>query len=303
MPKDGGFVPKGQVQVELTRPSLKLLFVHVFKTGGVSLRQAIKSHYGAEKVYTDDGDRPSDPASPIEIDPDGLLERYHNGAYEFLTGKTVVMGHLWIRKYDPIKSNIRATILREPIERAVSNYFYWLAFPDTKSLVLRYVVDNKLDFLSYARLPIVRNVYTNIFFRDTDMGQFDFIGNYENLKSDWVGSLKWLGVKSPGSFELHNSTRDLNPHYQEKRQEILEDPRQMAKLRDIFAEDIKFYERHAEPIKRTNKVMTCALFPTSSSSSPVISQHVDASVIQVHVPQRNQCRFITRIVRAIRGCR
>src|SRR5438309_1400119 len=137
------------------RPSLRLLFVHPFKTGGVTLREAIKSHYGPDNVYADDVDRPSDPTCPIEIDPDGLLQRYHNGAYEFLTGKTVVMGHLWIRKYDPIKSDIRATILREPIERAISNYFYWLAFPDTNTVVLRYVVDNKLDFLSYALLPSV----------------------------------------------------------------------------------------------------------------------------------------------------
>ena len=230
---------------EFNGPPLKLLFVHVCKTGGMALREAIKSQYGSDSVYTDDVGRSADP--PVEIDPDGLLERYHNGGYKFLTGKSVVLGHLWIRKYDPIKSDIRATILREPIERAISNYFYWLAFPDTDSPALRYVVDNKLDFLSYARLPIVRNVYRNVFFRDTDMGQFDFIGNYENLKSDWVGSLKSLGINSPPPFELHNSTRDLNPYYEEKRQQILRDPRQMARLRDIFAEDIKFYERYADP--------------------------------------------------------
>jgi hypothetical protein len=101
---------------------LKLLFVHVPKTGGTSIAEALRRRFG-DTLYCD-ADGPADPLSPMNIDPDGFLERQYRCGYGFLDGMNAVTGHLWIRKYDPVPTETRAVILRHPIDRTISHYFF-----------------------------------------------------------------------------------------------------------------------------------------------------------------------------------
>jgi hypothetical protein len=224
--------------------SLNLIFVHVWKTGGMSLGKAFQSAFSAEAVH-EDIDNLGDPTSQVNIDPDGYLRRHHQSGYAYLVGKKAITGHFWIRKFDPIRADIRGTILRDPIKRAISNYYYWLSFPASNNIVLRYVVDNKLSFEEYARLPVVRGVYRKVFFRDVDMAQFDFIGRAEELAENWTRVITSLGLPSFPPEERINETQSLRPDYSARAQEILENPAIMSRLRDIFASDIRFYERYA----------------------------------------------------------
>src|SRR5438067_1502893 len=106
-------------------PRLKLIFMHMPKTGGTSVRSALGRALGEDSIYSDYQDLPVNPCAPMNLDPDGFLETHYKCDYKHLESRDVVAGHFWIRKYDPVSTDIRATVLRSPIERAISNYFYW----------------------------------------------------------------------------------------------------------------------------------------------------------------------------------
>jgi hypothetical protein len=219
--------------------SVKLLFVHVPKCGGSSIREAVRRQFG-ERLFVDD-DAPADPTSLMNIDPDGFLERYHGGTYDFLMGVEAVTGHLWIRKYDPVKADIRAVILRHPVERTISHYFYWRKLGRPEQPLRKHLLTAELDIVRFARLPIIRWFYTRQFFRDTDMGVFDYVGNYSDLEKDWAGVMRRLSLDHPPVRV--NETREISPDYPSRYDEIARDPRTMATLRDLLVDDINFYER------------------------------------------------------------
>jgi hypothetical protein len=210
------------------RPKLKLLFVHVPKTGGTAVTSALTETFG-DRLYRDIGDRPADPAAPTNFDPDGYLEAALSSGYPWLAGKDAVTGHFWARKYDGVEFAVRA---------------FWTAKGEGPMLranvVRRYLVENRLDFLAFARIPSVNRFYVDHMFRDVDMRRFDYVGDRDRLLSNWAGVMQCLGLDMPKVVE--NETQSLMPAYPERAREILEDPVAMARLSDIFAADLRFYE-------------------------------------------------------------
>jgi hypothetical protein len=224
---------------------LKLIYVHVPKTGGNSLRAAIGQHFSPDRVHRDYADRPDDPSSPMNLDPIGFLERSRSEAAAQIADKDAVIGHFWIKKYDSVPAKLRATMLREPISRAISHYFYWLSRGPHGQLLHDYVREKRLGFIEFVRLPVITAFYTKTFFREVDMAAFDFIGNYDDLSTNWGGVLTALGLNSALPMRQLNPTSRLDADYEEHCNKILNDNRVMAQLRDVLAADIDFYERHA----------------------------------------------------------
>jgi hypothetical protein len=222
---------------------LELIFVHMPKAGGSSLCAAIEEYFSPDLVLRDYEDRPNDPTSPMNLDPHGFLERARGRNETALSGKAAVFGHFWIKKYDDVAADRRTIILREPISRAISHYFFWKSVAFDHPL-RQYVIANDLSFLQFARLPRVNSLYTQIYFRDVDMGRFDFIGNYDRLLPDWTGTVIALGLEPPPPPRELNATTTHDSDYMAKRSQILCDASLMAQLRDIFADDLRFYERY-----------------------------------------------------------
>jgi Sulfotransferase family len=225
-------------------PQLRLIFVHTPKSGGTSMRAAVTEFFSHDLVLADYGDRPNDPISPMNIDPHGFLDRCRQQNALTLANKAAVIGHFWIAKYGGVSADVRATILREPISRAISQFFFWPA-QNTNNALHQYVISNRLTFIEFARIPRVNSLYTSIYFRNVDMAQFDFIGTYDRLSQDWTPTLARIGIApAPPRREL-NRTVDLVGEYETRRSEILHDHATMAQLRDLFAADLRFYERFA----------------------------------------------------------
>ena len=223
---------------------LELIFVHMPKAGGSSLLAAVEEHFSPDRVLRDYDDRPNDPTSPMNLDPHGFLERSRRQNATVLNGKAAVFGHFWIKKYDGVVADRQAIILREPISRAISHYLYWKSVAFDHPLQ-KYVIANDLSFLQFARLPRVNSLYTQIYFRDVDMGRFDFIGDHDRLLRDWSGTVTALGLKPPPQQRELNATAERDADYRAKRSHILSDSSLMAQLRDIFADDLRLYERYA----------------------------------------------------------
>jgi hypothetical protein len=94
-------------------------------------------------------------------------------------------------------------------------------------------------------LPRVNSLYTQVYCRDVDMGCFDFIGNHDRLLRDWAGMAIALALQPAPPRRVLNATAAYDSDYAAKRSQILCDVRLMAQLRDIFADDLRFYERYA----------------------------------------------------------
>jgi hypothetical protein len=223
---------------------LKLIFVHTPKSGGTSIRAAVTEFFSPDLVLADYGDRPNDPISPMNIDPYGFLDRCRQQNALILANKAAVIGHFWVAKYEGVGADVRATILRDPITRAISQFFFWPA-QNANNALHQYVISNRLTFIEFARIPRVNSFYTSVYFRDVDMGQFDFIGSYERLSQDWTATLACIGIVPALPSRELNRTADLVDEYDARRSEILDDHRMMAQLRDFFADDLRFYERYA----------------------------------------------------------
>ncbi|MFM9850080.1 MAG: hypothetical protein ACKVP3_23355 [Hyphomicrobiaceae bacterium] len=175
----------------------------------------------------------------MNVDPDGFL-RDHSVIALQDANLRAVHGHYWIKKYETLEAD-RICFLRHPIERAVSHYFWWLSQPLSGNSLHRLVVERQLSFEAFAEIPAIRYFYTRHYFRCVDMKSFAFIGRSERYQEELErleGLLGCSGAKvsaNPNSFE----------GYAERKAHILDDPDCMQRLRDLFREDIGFYDLHA----------------------------------------------------------
>jgi hypothetical protein len=102
------------------------IFLHIPKTGGMSVRTALKWIYGPGAVHR----LPSDPAA---------LEAWiEDGGPEQVSAGDLVTGHVAYGIHEHLDGPCRSvTILRHPIRRVVSHYYYHRArYPDTRLAAL-----------------------------------------------------------------------------------------------------------------------------------------------------------------------
>jgi hypothetical protein len=99
----------------------KLVFVHVMKTAGTSLYRWLQRHYRHDDILTEASNWLGYWAMPEEI----------------LARKRFVRGHFgsYITHYHNAANGFRTiTVLRDPVERAVSHYFHGKSAPDAGRL-------------------------------------------------------------------------------------------------------------------------------------------------------------------------
>ena len=178
----------------------------------------------------------------MNLDPDGLLERWCNQWPNGVVRGRAITGHLWIRKYDHAMIRLRATVLRHPVQRLISHYFFWLSPVSLPEHPLRsYALKHQLDIVQFAQLPIIRMFYADHLFRGVDMRSFDFICDSRDLSNDWSHILNRLGLDVRDRTEV-NTTRSHVADYHERRGDIVSNLPLMRRLEDFLADDIRFYE-------------------------------------------------------------
>jgi len=215
--------------------------MHVPKCAGTSLRSWLVAGYGEENILWDYGDLPMDPSSPSNMDPEGFLIGFMRNGYSNLAGKAVVHGHFWARKYDYITTSaIRITFLRDPVKRALSNYFFWMQASRGLNRLHHYVLDNQLTWQEFVRLPVIRRLYSGVFFREFDMHRCAFIGDASRPLEETERLGKMLGLDHPLGHENKTSG-----DYSIKVLEILSDQKNVRLLQSLLSEDIAFYEKYA----------------------------------------------------------
>lgn len=216
---------------------VELISVHLPKCGGTALRHALENSFGADRVLLDYDDRPLDPTAPMNLDPIGFRERALASGYEELDRYDVVHGHLWPAKYDGISNATRITVLRHPLPRTISHYFFWRDYRRHGHVLHDYMLDHDLTLVEFARLPMISGFYRDVFFRDVDPAMFDLIGDVTEMDST-VSRLEDLVGRRLPLAEVNTNPAN---GYTTTREQILANAPKRRALEAELAEDIAFY--------------------------------------------------------------
>jgi hypothetical protein len=219
------------------------MFVHVPKAGGASIAEAIKTKYG-DGLYRDYRDKIVDPNSLYNSDFKGFLAQDHA---QNLIGKHAVVGHFSALKYSHVQITNRTCILRDPLERLLSNYFYWKGTKPNPAngFNVKFHAEN-LTVEQFTSFDLIQNFYSNCIFRDVDMAQFDYIGDFTDLGPHWDKVMARMDL--PAERIQRNVTQDIYQGYAEEKAAIFEDAKLMGRLRDMLKTDLTFYEKWAMPL-------------------------------------------------------
>lgn len=215
---------------------IQFISVHVPKCAGTSLQTALTRAYGKKSIYVDSKWSPGNPLSPMNLDPDGYCESFRATGYPLLEGKQGVHGHFHIRKYDLLRDPcIRFAFLRHPVARTISHFRYWQSYRDHP--LRKYMWDNRLDVIRFARLPLIRYFYSRTFFGGVARSRFDFVGCTEALNRDLPRLEALLERRLDVATENVTSGND----------HLVADAEIRATLESILAEDIAFYREWCAP--------------------------------------------------------
>jgi Galactose-3-O-sulfotransferase len=116
-PEDSSALKDGREPVSSPR---RLIYLHVPKTGGTTLRGVIERQYGLEAVFKVDG-----------YDLVASIQRYRNLSENARAEIKAFVGHMPFGWHDILdESAVYVTLLRHPVGRIVSHYRYVLRTPE-----------------------------------------------------------------------------------------------------------------------------------------------------------------------------
>ncbi len=215
-----------------------IISLHVPKAAGTSLLTLLRRKFGEEGVLQDYADDPANPASGYFLDPQSWLEQRPTS---LPAGCRAVHGHFHASKYDRLAGAFRFTFLRHPVENMLSIFSYWRRIPPQPSPLHQYFLREDLDILGLARLPLLRYLYTRTYFGGWDMGRMDHVGRHETRAEGLRRLGETLGVELDASLHLNSTHADGNA----ERESLRADAQLMARLTDLLADDLHFYETYA----------------------------------------------------------
>lgn len=208
------------------RKDLELISIHIPKTGGVSFRKALEEHYpdGVEVI------------SRAKLKKNARLWQGERIDLEH-KGVQALHGHFpaknWMReKYKNAKF---ITWLRNPIDKIVSNYNFYLTQPIHGNKIHKQFIEENWDI---TRLAKELGNETAIYMGDFEPEDFDFIG----FVDDYDNSLEHLSRLMNWDAPLQKSVENVT--HQKKIIELNSETE--SELRIILSEEIDIYERSKE---------------------------------------------------------
>lgn len=213
---------------------VELIFLHLPKTGGSSILEALKFQYGSEHVR--------------HFERDECLDLNKRGIKisEVLSPETkVIHGHI---RYQEIKDIARrdkpklVTFFRDPVARVISNYRWW-----QHSLI------DKPDHPAYSRRKDALELYIqekttqnkmSYFLKGVSLGRFTFIGFLETFDED----LEHMGKLLEWTPSPHYHEKNLKAEKAKKDTNISDAI--INQIKRLNSKDIALFEK-AKKLKLT----------------------------------------------------
>ncbi|MCL2932549.1 MAG: sulfotransferase family protein [Trichodesmium sp. MAG_R03] len=210
------------IDIKLNKFMVEIISIHVPKTAGTTFKNILFQVYGTEGVCVD-----NQPGYP-----------------EVGTKARVIHGHFPTIKYEGKYPSAKRIIwLRNPVERLISQYFYWKGLPlgenpfnDPHHTL---VVEQNLSILEFAEMPEMRNLMYKAT-SEKPITNFYFIGIKEYFKEDLQRLKEKLNWPD---FPVTSRQTNQYPNYQEKLQKILSDQKTLDKLASLNPLDIELYQQ------------------------------------------------------------
>ena len=213
---------------------VELISLHVPKCAGTAFRVALERAYGPAALHMDYSASPANPCAQSNIDPEGYEKDCVQIPGRLAPETRVVHGHFRIDKYHHVGACPRITLLRHPVDRAISHYYFWKNGGGGQNPLAHYVRSHSLSLLQFVRLPTIRYFYSGVFFRSVTRSMFDFVGCYERIGDDLERLARLLGRP----FTLPRANEGVRDS--ERSRADTQGVRDA--LTSALAEDIAFYE-------------------------------------------------------------
>lgn len=201
--------------------SLEVISVHIPKTAGTTFRDILIQLYGESGVCIDN--QPNYPA---------------------ISEKTkVIHGHFNITKYEGKYPQAKRIIwLRNPVERLVSQFFFWKSLPLSNNPFNdpfhKAVIEQNLSIVQFAEIPAMRNLMYKAT-GDKPLSSFYFVGLQEFFAEDVERLSNNLGWSN---FKINYQQKNQYPKYQSEVEEILNNPTIIKKLTLLNSLDQILYQ-------------------------------------------------------------
>lgn len=258
-------------------------FVHIEKTAGTSIRNAVEEAVGKENVYVyspqaDRLTRSSEGLKPVTsplldkirlgfsnpvIGPLFMLvypklssrykERIRNSSSELSVpdDAKVVFGHFAADRFDNIlpsnTDTLRAVVIREPLERMRSHYDHWKRTQANEDWRV-HVNFKKLPFQDFALLPEMQN-YQSQALAGNDINTFDIVGTSEyaeEFTNTFIEAMVNAGLALPNGAEKVNHKRyNQTPNNRKTTVEGL-DATFIQQFQTFHSEDYRLYARASQ---------------------------------------------------------
>ena len=217
-----------------------IIFLHIPKTAGSNIRLALEEQLSLDDYCLDYSD-------PIMSKPKAVrwIQALYHSRKTRLIDKKIVCGHFLAAKYcrnnlhESVKRDrdFYVTFLREPLQRAVSHYYYWQRYPTPHHKLWKKYNKQGWDMEKFLLSSEMTNYQSQFLWR-LSIDAFDFIGITEKFHE----SMSLLKAKAPFFESLEFKSQNVNPDKIKQSQYNI--PVNLAdRFRDANSIDYDMYER------------------------------------------------------------
>lgn len=177
------------------------IIIHVPKCGGLTLRNAIQAGTPEERfhVFSDTHLQQPGTRHPAQDERDQdwearivpVLNRANTGR-----SREFIFGHFPVDRILPWlgKPGIRlGTVIRDPVERVISHYYWWQRWPDPAQYLSNMLHEQGWSLKEFATQPAMKDALS-YFLAGVDPGAWDYIGLVDGTREGYL--LRVVGLFS-----------------------------------------------------------------------------------------------------------
>lgn len=223
--------------------------MHVPKTGGNTFRAHLKEVFGSDIcfVYMSQWQF-------VDVYTPTPMMRLYRGLRALKSGlrdrsrlrptDRCIHGHFRAESYLALFPDATAiTWVRDPVERLLSQYYYWKRRPFRGHSICNLLIRNNLSPLEFAEIEVMRNLQCR-YFNTKTVPDFGFVGITEEFDACLEGFYRLVGTQPK-----HSDARNKNPDKSTNtRYEI--DPAVRARIAALNSRDCKLYDQAVEQALR-----------------------------------------------------